>query len=118
MMIGQCHEVLRSDLFVKSNQSFRIPFIGFPDINHIFEAEITRITILRDMCFILSLSGIIHVACIPVTIFRFTLRSPMSPNTELCILKPFWGFSVLFQRFPRGLINTRFYWFYLRILGV
>ena len=88
VVITQSHEITCPYALIETNQRIRFPLFRLPFVNHILETEIFRVTVLFYMHIILPLARIIHVAGIPVTRFRLTLRSPMRPNTELGIAEP------------------------------
>ena len=87
---------------VEGNQFFRISLVGFPTVDHFFEAGFGWMTIVFDMPIILAGPLPVHHPRIPVTLARLALRSPVCPNSELGITVPF-GYFKLSERFPGGL---------------
>lgn len=82
VVVGQGHEELGSHALVEADERVGLPPLGFPLADDILEAEVLGVAILLEVHFLLPLSGVIHVAGIPVACLRLALRPPVGPDAE------------------------------------
>src|SRR6185312_6473282 len=102
VMVREGEKILCACTFVELHQLFRIPIFRVPLVNDVLKSKVLRRTVMVGMKPILLAARLIHTARIPVAILRLALRTPMSPNSELRIAKPFRRL-ILLKRLPRGL---------------
>jgi hypothetical protein len=96
---GQRHEIPGAILFVESQELFGIKMFRLPLVYNVLETVCRRMAIFREMRFIIAASLQIHEARIPIAVLWLALRSPVRPNAELRIAKPFRALIVP-QRIP------------------
>src|ERR1017187_7992993 len=87
-MIGHARKKFRAGLFVKSDELFRLPFVGLPFVVDILETELRRMAVFLDMEFVNLMRRVIHIYRIPVALFGLTLRTPVRPDAELGVAIP------------------------------
>src|SRR3954452_14246854 len=81
-------EVLRACLLVEGHQVIGIKLLRLPGRNDILEAEFRRVTVLLQVVLVLAVAFDVHVAGVPVAVFRRRLRAPVSPYAELRVTEP------------------------------
>ena len=105
MVIGERDKQARSGILVALNQRLRFPVEQRPLRAQILVAEVRGVSVMRILELVVGRTLHIHVARIPVAIFRNALRAPMRPDAELGVAIPL-GRVVLQQRIPICLIRA------------
>src|ERR1017187_4113508 len=101
MVVAERDEVLGPGFGVEANEFLGIPVFRPPGMTDVFIAKLRGVPISLDVVVVLRTALHIHAASIPIALLRNALRTPMSPHSELCVLKPF-RVAVSLQRFPIG----------------
>src|SRR6185437_13050971 len=81
--------------------------LGFPVRDGVLVAELRWMPVGLNVVVVLRAALHVHIAGIPVAIFNGGLRSPVCPDAELGVSKPFGNF-VTAERFPRALKRALF----------
>ena len=106
VVIGQRHKVLCAGAFVERDQFFRVKLLRLPRMNDFLEAGLRWRPVVRQLIRILRVPLDIHIARIPVAVFRLALRSPMRPDAKLGVTKPI-RHLILLERVPGRLKFAR-----------
>ena len=92
VVVGQGHEEFGPHALVETDERVGLPPLGLPLVDDILEAEVLGVAILLEVHFLLPLSGVIHVAGIPVACLWLALRPPVGPDAELRVPIPVGAF--------------------------
>ena len=114
VMIAESEEISRTDTLVELHKRIGIPVLSLPVAAQFLQSVLALRTVSLDMVLALPVIVIVHVARIPVARLSLTLRTPVRPDAELSILKPF-GTLPLIQTLPLGTILTSSH---LHVLGI
>ena len=120
MVSPHADEVLSTRILVEGHQGIGIPLLGLPERDDILVTVLRRVAVagkvVRIVRFILCCHGLfpeigvtladVEFACIPVTVPRDGLRSPMRPKAKLGVAEPL-GITVLLQRLVGRLEASR-----------
>ncbi len=105
VMLTEGHEIAGTHVLVELHQGVGVELVGFPFVNHILETELRGVAILRHVVDVLLTACEIHLAGIPVAVFRLALRTPVGPDSELGVFEPFGAFP-LAGALPGGFVAS------------
>src|SRR5581483_3606004 len=90
VMVGQCEEQLRTGTHVEVHELRGLPIEKCPLCAQVLVSELRRMAIVLELVVVLldlaAVSGRalnVHVAAVPIAVFRHALRAPVIPDTEL-----------------------------------
>ena len=88
VVVGQRDEILRARPDVQVHERFRLPLFGLPQVVQFHEPEFRGMTVGAEVIIVLAMALDVHLARIPITLFRDALGRPMRPQAKLRVAEP------------------------------
>ena len=106
MVVRESEEEASARFLIPVDQLIWLPVQKCPLRAQILVPKAGWVSVVFKVVFVLLRSFQVHVPCVPVTLFRNALRTPVRPNSKLGVLIPFRSF-VLQKGVPVRIIGAR-----------